>query len=508
MKLKQKLAGLMAALMVLGLGSTAVMAYPSSGASDYGSPDSGDYVEDTYVEEKIADGIWFVATGTDSKTPWLSIKGSATKNIDDSLAKGFAYSCERMTTQKTAIALNIADAVNGKTTVAQKYMAKIEAAKGWVTISGTSATTGKYDSFYVSSEVANGSKAFTVDISTESNSKVADKIKKSGYAKEYAEITLKGAGNLPGSTYVSLRATSVSGSDYIPGYVYRYNAIKDCLELVKNTKAGYIVKGRDICLYSVSSYGSYVIAQDMLPDSITSEKTAVADTGNAKTTEEVTSKITNAITKAKEDKATVVKAEIPADVKVSTKSFKEAKEAGLKLVIEPEDKNVTWSFGKLDKIDEMAGDFDPSVKIGDGVVPAIDTAVAKNTSKTLKYTTVSFAYDGKLPGETDVTLDLSAGDFKEGAKIYLYYFNETNKKFELVDDAIYTEGFATFTMTHCSDYIVTNEPLGATVTNSNATTSPAKAAKTGDTATMMVFGLVLLAGFGLMAVAYTRKRRA
>ena len=506
MKLKQKLAGLMAALMVFGLGSTAVMALPSSGASDYSSPDTGDYGESTYFEEKIADGIWFVATGTDSKTPWLSINGAATKNMDDSLAKGFAYSCEKMTTQKTAVALSVADAVNGKTTIAQKYMAKIEAAKGWVSISGTSSTTGKYDEFFISSDVSNGSKAFTVDVSTTSNSKVADKIKSSGYAKAYAEITIKGAGNLPGYTYVSLRDPSVSASDYISGYVYRYNATKDYLELIESTKSGYIVKDREICVYSARSYGSYVVAQDLLPDSITAEKTQLAETSDAKTTAEVTTKITAAITNAKKNNATVVKAEIPATVKVSTTSFKEAKEAGLKLVIEPVDKKVSWSFGKLDKVDEMSGDFDPSVKIGDGVVPAIDTVVAKNTSKTLKYTTVSFAYDGKLPGETEVTLDLSTGSFKEGAKIYLYYFNETTKKFELVDDAIYTEGFATFTMTHCSDYIVTNEPLGAAVTNT-AATSPLKSVKTGDTATTMVFALVLFAGLGLMAVSYTRKRR-
>lgn len=514
MKLKQKLAALMSALMVLGLGSTAIMAEPSPGAGNfdpgYESPGADDEID--YVEEEIADGIWFMASGTDSMTPWIEIDNSIVKDFNASLEKGFAYSCDKMKTQKTAVALNLFDAYNGKVTVPQKYMAKIAGGEGWVSIFGKSSNTGVYDDFFFSTQVANGSKALNVDVSISQNSKVAAKLKD----VKYAELTVNGAGNLPGTTSIELVNSKNPAWGMPDNYLYYYNASKDSFELVscswsEDGKAGTYAKDAIIGVYEINKAGTYVITEKKLSDKITEAPVKEAATSDATTTKEVATAITDAIKYAKDNKVDVVKAEIPKNVKVSTASFKEIKEAGKTLIIEPADKVVTWTFANFDTLAEMSGDFDPSVKIGDGIIEAIDTAVAKDTSKTLKYTTVSFAYDGKLPGKTDVTLDLSVGAFKDGAKVYLYYFDEKTKKFEFVDDAVYTEGFATFTMTHCSDYIVTNEPLGAAVVKPGTTPAPTKkpaTVKTGDTATMMVFGLVLLAGFGLMAVAYTRKRRA
>lgn len=527
MKLKQKLAGLMAALMVFGLGSTAIMAEPSPGAGDFDSGYKSPEVEDfnpgyespgaddeiDYVEEEIADGIWFMASGTDSMTPWIEIDNSIVKDFNASLEKGFAYSCDKMKTQKTAVALNLFEAYNGKVTVPQKYMAKIAGGEGWVNIFGKSSTTGVYDDFFFSSQnVANGSKALNVDVSISQNSKVAAKLKD----VKYAELTVNGAGNLPGTTSIELVNSKNPAWGNHNNYVYYYNASKDSFELIscswcEDGMSGTYAKDSIIEVSGINKTGTYVLTEKKLSDKITEAAVQDANTSSATTTKEVAAAITNAIKNAKDNKVDVVKAEIPKNVKVSTTSFKEIKEAGKTLIIEPADKAVTWTFANFDTLAEMSGDFDPSVKIGDGIIAAIDTAVAKDTSKTLKYTTVSFAYDGKLPGKTDVTLDLSVGTFKDGAKVYLYYFDEKTKKFEFVDDAVYTEGFATFTMTHCSDYIVTNEPLGAAVVKPGTTPAPTKkpaTVKTGDTATMMVFGLVLLAGFGLMTVAYTRKRRA
>lgn len=538
MKLKQKLAGLMAALMVLGLGSTAIMAEPSPGAGDfdsgYKSPEVGDFDpgyespgaddgEIDYVEEKIADGIWFMASGTDSMTPWIEIDNSIVKDFNASLEKGFAYSCDKMKTQKTAVALNLFDAYNGKVTVPQKYMAKIAGGEGWVNIFGKSSTTGVYDDFFFSSQnVANGSKALNVDVSISQNSKVAAKLKD----VKYAELTVNGAGNLPGTTSIELVNSKNPAWGNHNNYVYYYNASKDSFELIscsyswcKDGMSGTYAKDSIIEVSGINKTGTYVLTEKKLSDKITEAAVSKVEIPENPTTANVSEKISETIKNSTSEK--VVSVEIPKNIKVSTTCFKDAKEAGKTLVIEPADKAVTWTFANFDTLAEMSGDFDPSVKIGDGIIAAIDTAVAKDTSKTLKYTTVSFAYDGKLPGKTDVTLDLSVGTFKDGAKVYLYYFDEKTKKFEFVDDAVYTEGFATFTMTHCSDYIVTNEPLSAAVVKPGTTPAPTKkpgttpaptkkpaTVKTGDTATMMVFGLVLLAGFGLMTVAYTRKRRA
>ena len=121
---------------------------------------------------------------------------------------------------------------------------------------------------------------------------------------------------------------------------------------------------------------------------------------------------------------------------------------------------------------------------------------------TLKYTPVHFAFDGTLPAQAEVTLDLSTfTGAADGSTVYLYYYNPTTNLFEKIDSSAFKDGYATFTMTHCSDYIVTNEELtGALVTT--------PAPDTGDQANLVLYIVVMLLGVVAIAAVVARKKRA
>ena len=69
----------------------------------------------------------------------------------------------------------------------------------------------------------------------------------------------------------------------------------------------------------------------------------------------------------------------------------------------------------------------------------------------------------------DVAIDMTnVGKFTKGQVVYLYYYNPSTAKFEYIDDSVY-EGHVIFTMTHCSDYIVTGEKLTTNIASSPKT---------------------------------------
>lgn len=51
--------------------------------------------------------------------------------------------------------------------------------------------------------------------------------------------------------------------------------------------------------------------------------------------------------------------------------------------------------------------------------------------------------------------------FADNAKVYLYYYNPQTKQLEKAAESTYVDGYATFAMTHCSQYLVTDKELQA-----------------------------------------------
>ncbi len=183
--------------------------------------------------------------------------------------------------------------------------------------------------------------------------------------------------------------------------------------------------------------------------------------------------------------------------KVKSNVFTAAKTAGKDLMIKSNDGKATFDFAasKLDpnKIAKMA-DFDPTVKIGavgTNAKLAAKYAALKGSDKA-KAIEIDFAYSGDLPGEAQVTIDLSSSGIADGTTVYLYYYNPTTDKLEMITSSIVSAGKATFTMTHCSDYVVTDTQLKAETTSTSPKTGTNSAA-----AAVALMAIITLAGYEL-----------
>lgn len=77
-------------------------------------------------------------------------------------------------------------------------------------------------------------------------------------------------------------------------------------------------------------------------------------------------------------------------------------------------------------------------------------------------TNLYFHYHGELPGKTKIRVKL---ENEANKTLHLYYFNKDINKLELVQSGIKVDkdGWADFTITHCSDYILSEKPIAGAV---------------------------------------------
>lgn len=194
----------------------------------------------------------------------------------------------------------------------------------------------------------------------------------------------------------------------------------------------------------------------------------------------------------------VVTKTVPDGEVVSRAVFAKAKEKGIRLILESKaGTSVRWVFDRIDT--EM--DFDPMVKTGVEIKGVKDLLKKASLPDKMKYTTVSFAHDGALPGTAKVTLSLAEAGFADHATLYLYYYNAEKGYFEYVDAAAIEGGQVTFSMSHCSDYIVTDTKLPAGITDQKTTETP----DTGDHAPLSFWFLCAVAG--LTVIGCTKRKK-
>lgn len=364
------------------------------------------------------------------------------------------------------------------------------------------------DVFWTISMINDASKDFNPDnVSKDiSNDAINAKLASVGFAGEKTQFsvnsTLPGSvdnleiGNIANGTF-SLDA-SKNGYQYLHGYTYYYNASRDLFEYVGTAFYGQYGNSYNfLSLDNVNKKGTYLVTRDLLPDSITTGKTVVVDTFGITKTADLTKAIKDTI--ASTEAGNVVKVTVPRGTVVTTDVMQAAKDKGVALTLESSAGTyVSWAFGVIQNVVE----FDPTVNVGQSS-DAMDKKLASVTlPSTLKYTPVHFAFDGTLPAQAEVTLDLSTfTGAADGSTVYLYYYNPTTNLFEKIDSSAFKDGYATFTMTHCSDYIVTNEELtGALVTT--------PAPDTGDQANLVLYIVVMLLGVVAIAAVVARKKRA
>ena len=323
----------------------------------------------------------------------------------------------------------------------------------------------------------------------------------------YIPLTISGIGSLPGNAYVSLKVAdniSVCGD----AYAYYYNSALDKFEYVSESYiyAGNQQKEAWTDISDVSKRGSYVLTREKLPDQLTTGTVVDAWTEYSETNKELADSAIDCI-KNEANKGEIVKVFVPDGLKVSASVFKAAKDKGVKLQIKSAASTAVWNFADFSALSDSMKDFDPTVSVGEKI-QAINDALGKLTVPAgMKSITVDFAFEGTLPGKTDVTLDLSAAGFANNATVYLYYYNPQTKQLEKSATGTYVDGYATFTITHCSQYLVTDKELAGAGKDNTPATSPAstKAPKTGDNNAVALY--VVLCGLGVVVAAVAKRKR-
>lgn len=123
-----------------------------------------------------------------------------------------------------------------------------------------------------------------------------------------------------------------------------------------------------------------------------------------------------------------------------------------------------------------------------------DNKVVTVSDKGIK---VDFAYSGKLPEGTKVTITLpnDATEYKEGKTFYFYYYNPDTKGYEYVSEGVAKNGEVTFDIEHCSEYLITPEKL----------VEVEIIEKGPDLQPIIVAGIVLLAGASVVTYIIIKK---
>ena len=244
------------------------------------------------------------------------------------------------------------------------------------------------------------------------------------------------------------------------------------------------------------------VSEDESEDTTNDIKDVIVE--DTDTSKEVTEKLDNVIKESQ--KGDKVKVEVPKDTNVGKDAFETAKEKEVAVIIvsNKNEKNdyVQWNFETIDNPVE----FNPTVHV-DAKVDEIEKKLEHfEMPKDCKHTVVSFEFAGVLPGKAEVTLDmedtgLEIETLEEGKLVYLYFFNPETKSFELVDSSKVLEGYVTFSMTHCSDYIVTTELLAEDASDDK---DDINVPTTGDNTVVELYGVILLLGVGCILMSKKR----
>ena len=217
----------------------------------------------------------------------------------------------------------------------------------------------------------------------------------------------------------------------------------------------------------------------------------------------------------KDDNKDEIKVENPA--KVENQIFVDAVNKGLDVVIPVVDDKgnelYTWTF-ENENIDLTVLDKIGSLDLTVNFVTAKEKKIQSSVNHLGKAMFIEIPnYDGKLPGKATLTVPVG-NKYKNGDKVYLYYYNEKTGKVEKVGDAItVTNNKVSITIDHCSVYFLSDKDDVATkdsAKNVANTNKKPTSAKTSDNAMPIVwlFALILGAGITSYEIKKMTKKRA
>lgn len=141
--------------------------------------------------------------------------------------------------------------------------------------------------------------------------------------------------------------------------------------------------------------------------------------------------------------------------------FHTLKETGKEVTFSFEDENgnnaYSWTFqgNDINNPDAHISDFKVE---SNAKVEEVEEAVTATGTDT-EHETIHFSHHGDLPGTATVTTKVELPN----QKVYFYYYNPVTRFLELVSsDVVIQDGYATFQIEHCSDYILSTKELTTT----------------------------------------------
>jgi hypothetical protein len=179
------------------------------------------------------------------------------------------------------------------------------------------------------------------------------------------------------------------------------------------------------------------------------------------------------------------------------------KDSGKEVTFVKKDKNgkvlYSWTFDGS-KVDPAMDDIDLKISFTTDNKAAIDKLAGDANSVYL-----SFAYEGELPAPA--LIRVYVGDkYKDGDNLNLHYFNEKTKRAEEIAAGLTVkDGYVSFTLTHLSDYFLTENKISQSENGDKKENEKTKGPATGDRSSMAIWSLIC--GAGILAAAYLLLRK-
>jgi len=151
-----------------------------------------------------------------------------------------------------------------------------------------------------------------------------------------------------------------------------------------------------------------------------------------------------------------------------TRVLKSESEKYISYIVEDYERDLTYTW-QFEKTNEFYASVSDNLEIDVNLRLSVDadTKETEDINKRVDQNklVVTFEHHGKLPEVATIRINV-ADKFKDGDKLYLYYYNDKTKQIEYIDHKLEViDGYVEFQIDHCSDYFLTAAVVNDAVNN-------------------------------------------
>lgn len=151
-----------------------------------------------------------------------------------------------------------------------------------------------------------------------------------------------------------------------------------------------------------------------------------------------------------------------------TRIMKVESEKYISYVVEDYERDLTYTW-QFEKTNEFYNNVNENLEIDINLRLSLDAhnQVTEDINDRVDQNKliVTFDHHGKLPSNATVRVNV-ADRFKDGEKLYLYYYNEESNQIEYIEHKLeVVDGYVEFNIDHCSNYFLTAAVVNDAVNN-------------------------------------------